>query len=116
MWGKIPLQKEPEDGDPNTEEGMVNALLMNGDGEDAVFETFADVQECDPLTLVFDEEGKNGSALSESELEKLRECDEHCEHSDGCVCPFCENSPNYQGPPPRNDDEDDGGVDPRLAE
>lgn len=105
MWGKIPLQKEPEDGDPDTQEGMVNVVLLNGDGEDPVFECFADTQQCDLLTLVFDDKGEEGIAVSESEMERLRECDEHCEHSEGCICPFCENSPSY-----------DGGLDPRLAE
>lgn len=96
--------KEPEDGDPETEEGMVNALLLNGDSEDAVFECFADTQACDCLTLEFTEDGYGG-AVSDSEMARINECEDDCEHSENCVCPYCENSPHF-----------DGGLDPRLAE
>lgn len=110
MWGKIPLQKEPEDGDPDTEEGMVNALLLNGDGEDAVFETFADTQQCEPLTLVFDENG-NGEALTDEEMA------EECKN---CQCPYCGETSEDEDTCPhhecQHDGHEDGGVDPRLVE
>lgn len=85
---------------------MVNAVLLNGDGEDAVFETFADTQQCNLLTLMFDNE-EEPVVLSSEQIAALNseEAEMKCEHAAQCICPDCELSAAFEG-----------GLDPRMVE